>query len=952
MVLSEKNSLSVRYSPGYLLYFKNSLTSEEFFSVSVLAMDFSLRSRPEKAANPTLVKHADHRNNRISQMQSETYHAIKALPDHLEVIAELKRRRFHSLAAQEEYWVEDQDFLRQLSTLDFTAMQKEVYSSRYASTGQWLLESSEFQVWLKSEANPPSVLWYQGDPGVGKTVATSMAVNYVTEQTVGRATAITYVYCDYANALTFSVVNLLGSMVRQLVVQTSHAGTIAELKNFLRSTARNRCMTEEDCSLWIETLSRNFDVVYTFVDALDECPEDERNKLLRGLQRYSRGSMRVFLTSRSSVDVKAHVPSAIKAVIAATREDITTYVQSKIHDSGRLARLIDRNPELEWHIVNTICDQAKGMIFLARLQVESLGFQTSARGVWSALERLPTDFFTMYDQAMERIRGQPKGDAALGWRVLSMIFGAVRPLSIDELRHALALKPGDTLLDIQALTDVETLFSVTAGLVTNYTDQKGKESCRFVHYTLQEYFESNRERLFPDLDLIMARVCLSYLSLDEFRTGWLSFGLVPKRMRDFCFYKYASQQWDFHLRVVQRELMDQSLAFVQDDMKTTAWLQCVGGKGIGLSSDKDTPLDPAFLAAHFHLAELFTRLISGRDIDIRNDWEETPLIRAVDVKPWQKGGQHKPSPFDDFGDEETWPRDKEPWFIRSLDADQQAMVHMILDLNANIDAKDLRGMTAAFHAVKNNNCGMLSLLLDRGASIDARMGTGESLLHIAAKNERTLGTLQILLDRSANVNALTKNGESAVHFAAKCYTSVVLDRLVEYGANIDVADKGGVTPLLVAASHGKSETLMALINLGANRDVTDWTGRTPLDHAYDFYHRWMLSSLCSDSGSPDDVVRLFTELGASETTIDASGRLRRRDTKYDWPLREEEHQWACTYQSKDSSGTLEDLHEDDESGERSEKDEDTREEGRESDRLDDHTDQVSINTTLPWPYDF
>ena len=318
--------------------------------------------------------------------------------------------------------------------------------------------------------------------------------------------------------------------------------------------------------------------------------------------------------------------------------------------------------------------------------------------------------------------------------------------------------------------------------------------------------------------------------------------------------------------------MDQSLGFVQDDMKSSAWLQCVGGKRIGLSTDGDSPLDPVFLAAHFHLAELFMRLISGRDIDIRNIWEETPLIRAVDVKAWQKGGQYEPPPYcsSHVWFEEAWRRDTEPRLLRSLDADQQAMVHMILDHNADIDAENSRGMTAAFHAAKNNNCRMLSLLLDRGASIDARLGTGESLLHIAAQKIATLGSLQVLLDRSAEVNALTNNGESAVHFAAKCRGTVVLDRLVEYGANIDVADKQGVTPLLVAASHDNIEALMVLINLGARRNVTVRNGKTPLYYARSHYDLWSLSHMLWPiaTPSPDDLIGLLK--GEDETA-----RLRR-----------------------------------------------------------------------------
>lgn len=130
--------------------------------------------------------------------------------------------------------------------------------------------------------------------------------------------------------------------------------------------------------------------------------------------------------------------------------------------------------------------------------MKAKGDQISVKGVRCALERLPTDIFTMYDQTIERIRNQSTGKAKLGLKVLSMVFGATRPLKIDELRQALVIQQGDTHLDVEALVDVETLLSVTAGLViTNHEENEEPESFRLVHYTPQEYLETNQARHFP-----------------------------------------------------------------------------------------------------------------------------------------------------------------------------------------------------------------------------------------------------------------------------------------------------------------------------------------------------------------------------------------------------------------------------------------------------------------------
>ena len=89
----------------------------------------------------------------------------------------------------------------------------------------------------------------------------------------------------------------------------------------------------------------------------------------------------------------------------------------------------------------------------------------NARQVRAALENLPEGMDGTYDEAMERVERQVDRRKQLARRVLSWITYAVRPLSVKELQHALAVMPDTTKLDPDDITDDDILTSICAGLV-------------------------------------------------------------------------------------------------------------------------------------------------------------------------------------------------------------------------------------------------------------------------------------------------------------------------------------------------------------------------------------------------------------------------------------------------------------------------------------------------------
>jgi hypothetical protein len=101
---------------------------------------------------------------------------------------------------------------------------------------------------------------------------------------------------------------------------------------------------------------------------------------------------------------------------------------------------------------------------LAKVHMDSLTSKTNRRQIRDALESLPAEV-DVYDETMKRITQQDEHDASLAERVLSWIVYSQRPLSLTELRHALAVSSEMTAMDLDAIDDEYSLTSVCAGLV-------------------------------------------------------------------------------------------------------------------------------------------------------------------------------------------------------------------------------------------------------------------------------------------------------------------------------------------------------------------------------------------------------------------------------------------------------------------------------------------------------
>ncbi|PBK81185.1 hypothetical protein ARMGADRAFT_1146487 [Armillaria gallica] len=111
-----------------------------------------------------------------------------------------------------------------------------------------------------------------------------------------------------------------------------------------------------------------------------------------------------------------------------------------------------------------------------------------------------------YSKTLEGVNSQGKYDKELAYHIFGWIAFTRRSLSTLELQHALAVKPDTTALDPENLCSEDLLGSVCGGLVI---------TTRMDDYTTQEYFMSQKDSLFPQLQETIAHTCLTYMLFND-----------------------------------------------------------------------------------------------------------------------------------------------------------------------------------------------------------------------------------------------------------------------------------------------------------------------------------------------------------------------------------------------------------------------------------------------------
>ena len=237
--------------------------------------------------------------------------------------------------------------------------QADIISRRQPGTGNWFLQSAEFDKWANGDE---MTLFCPGIPGAGKTMMSSIVVDHLLTKAQEDNIGVGYLYFSFQQRQEHKLEELLTSLLQQLL-RGLHPLPAQISLLYKKHNKRSRPSCDEICDVLVAILAK-YSKSYIVVDALDECQETCRQGFLRKiLDLQSKTKFKLFVTSRLIPDSEETFGKALTLQIHAHNDDIETYLESRMPE---LPRYVQRDSVLQKEIKTAIVEATDGMYVISR----------------------------------------------------------------------------------------------------------------------------------------------------------------------------------------------------------------------------------------------------------------------------------------------------------------------------------------------------------------------------------------------------------------------------------------------------------------------------------------------------------------------------------------------------------------------------------------------------------
>lgn len=636
-------------------------------------------------------------------------------------------------------------------------------------TCQWALGSPEYVRWLNSISD--DLLWVSADPGCGKSVLARSIIDEYLEALSPAATICYFFFKD--NDEQKHVAAALCSVLHQLFSQRPDLLHYA-IPSFEKNGEKNICQEfEELWQIFIIATSTNISrKTICIFDALDECCDIDRNRLLSKLQSFyhkprspTPGTYLKFLVTSRPYD---HIEDQFRAITNSfpylhlkgeeenyqIHKEIDLVVRIRVRE---LAETIPLSLDIHRRVEEQLLQMAHRTYLWLHLAIDDIRttFKRSLRPEASSIKLIPPSVSAAYEKILCRVPDDQKDTVR---QILQIIVVARRPLTIQEMAMALGIA-----------TSPESKTTMQARLDPMNLDRKLRQLCGLfvftnnskvylIHQTARDFLirkematqsTSIWSGRLEDMDCQMATICLRYLSMENSEqredSAHSSIG---------SFLDYSAIYWPDHIR--------------------------------NMTSTPEQEVEDLLFQLYDISADLFFLWfpIFWRAVE---PVREAPMMTSLHLAAFNGHTQ---------------------------------ILHRLLGTGeSNVDSPDSTGSTAVMWASLNGHDGAVKLILSHGANVNIRYKGSSNALYNACSGGH-YKIVQMLLEHGADVNAIGGKYGNALQAASAAGYDQIVQTLIEYGADVNYYGGDCCNPLFAAYLHGHFSTMQTLLRHGADVNVS------------------------------------------------------------------------------------------------------------------------------------
>ncbi|KAF3275196.1 hypothetical protein TWF970_006918 [Orbilia oligospora] len=769
--------------------------------------------------------------------------------------------------------------------------------SAHEKTCRWFLKHPDYKDWLDParQSDHCGFLWIRGKPGAGKS--TIMKFIYgKTRKAARNAVVASFFFHARGGILEKSISGMYRSLLLQLFEGYPDLQTVLDDTDLIPKNQNGCPPLNVLKDLFTNAVSSLGERPFTcFIDALDECDEQEVRTMVQDIEDLAERSttigtpLRICFSSRHYpyIDIDRGIKLTLESQ-SGHSQDLESYVRNRLRmGKGVMAE------ELRAQILQ----KAAGVFLWVVLVVDILNKENS-RGrlaIQKRLSELPGDLSALFKDMLKR---DSENMEELLLCIIWILY-AKQPLSPGEYYHALwsglSLKNlVDKDIPVVTLPDAKDIISncVTSsskGLAE--ITKSNRPTVQFIHESVRDFLIKDRglQELWPDHSADLESLsherlkesCNAYMSHRSAVTTEIERESATHPIKisiNYPFLEYASQNILFHANSAARAVPQDNflLAF---NSAVPDWIDTLNIFEKFKTRQYKRRTGLLYILAEKNLANLI-RIHPDRYSCFKVERERygPPLLAALAL-----------------GSHEAVQVLLEAQAQVSSGSELHELCHLYsqqnherIALGRSFEFSRKKGIFAHLLETGDEILPLFSIYSVQKGQPDLDNRLGLSPLSHAARlgNEKCVG---LLLEKDVDTSWKPANGMSPLHHATSQDNEVVFRLLYEKSSGvrlphydddgdyiippggynaIDSKDHEGRTPLSHAVSNGNEAIVLALLERNVNVDSLDNQKMTPLSHAVKAGHEVVLEkSAIVDSPDQWGKTPLFYAVGAGHEAV-------------------------------------------------------------------------------------